>query len=475
MSKFKSKKPRKKEETTAAAAGKENVGGNDPDGDFEKPAKTKKGKSGIDDGGVVEAAAAAAADDGDTKPSASTKQKKGKKDTKKPSSDDAGGKKEGGSKKKKKKSIDAAAAAATAATAATTSTDTKKKKKKSSGKKKDAGGAGGGKQKLSAQTLAMHKKWQDAATDMGGGKIVINKAEAKKVIFDMLHDAFCPMNITQIHSSLKGVIPSPVLKSCLEEMIVDTAGGDDGSDDEEDKPKKGNKKKGGGGDGGNGAAGATSVSASGYVDSLRLKSGRNANNVLYFTNHDKSANGGNGLPPDERNELIAAEQKSNQDLQSKRNELAATQRETKQLLSEPTNEEAEERQNREDKILADLQASVEESRQYAGNEKKREQTKKRIRNLADIWWKRRRQCTDFLQGMEDATEGTVSVKKCLAGDGQIDIDSDEAIINAEKEMHEMRKAKKAKKTHSASGGVPPSTNFIGVQFSSTSKVERVYV
>ena len=487
MSKLKSKKPRKKEETTAAATaceGKENVGGNDPDGDFEKPAKkTKKGKSstkkGIDDGGAVEAAAAAAAaaaagnDDGDTKPSASTKQKKSKKDTKKPSSDDAGGKKEGGGKRKKKKSIDAAAAAATAAT---TSTDTKKKKK-SSGKKKDAGGAGGGKQKLSAQTLAMHKKWQDAATDMGGDKIVINKAEAKKVIFDMLHDVFCPMNITQIHSSLKGVIPSPVLKSCLEEMIVDTTGGDDGSDDEDDKPKKGNKKKGGGGagDGGSGAAGATSVSASGYVDSLRLKSGRNANNVLYFTNHDKSANGGNGLPPDERNELIAAEQKSNQDLQSKRNELAAIQRETKQLLSEPTNEEAEERQNKGEKILTDLQASVEESRQYAGNEKKREQTKKRIRNLADIWWKRRRQCTDFLQGMEDATEGTISVKKCLAGDGQIDIDSDEAIINAEKEMYEMRKAKK---THSLSGGaggsIQPTDTFIGVQFDGVGHVKHVH-
>ena len=51
MSKLKSKRSsRKKEEPAAAAAavaeGKENVGGNDPDGDFEKPAKkTKKGKS----------------------------------------------------------------------------------------------------------------------------------------------------------------------------------------------------------------------------------------------------------------------------------------------------------------------------------------------------------------------------------------------------------------------------------------------
>ena len=120
--------------------------------------------------------------------------------------------------------------------------------------------------------------------------------------------------------------------------------------------------------------------------------------------------------------------------------------------------------------MADLKASLEESRQYAGNEKKREQTKKRIRELADVWWKRRRMCNDFLQGMEDATEGTISVKKCLAGDGQIDIDSDEAIIAAEREMYEMRKAKKKQ----SGDGLSPTSNFIGVQFTSAAKVERVY-
>ena len=42
------------------------------------------------------------------------------------------------------------------------------------------------------------KKWQDNATSMGGGKIVVAKAEAKKIIFDMLSDAFRPMNITEL-------------------------------------------------------------------------------------------------------------------------------------------------------------------------------------------------------------------------------------------------------------------------------------
>ena len=450
------KKSRKKEETAAAttaatapeaAAGKEN------------DSTTKTKKKGDDD--IVE------------KPTTTKKKKgKGKPKTKKGGDDDADGggvKKEGSKKRKKdksKKSADGAAAAAAAATAAT------KSKKKSGGKKKDSGS--GGSKKLSAQTLAMHKKWQDAATDLGGGKIIINKIEAKKAIFDMLHDAFRPMNITQIHTSLKGVVPSPVLKSCLEEMVIDTAGGDDGSDDEDDKPKKSTKsKKGGDGGGGNGGDPSTTD----YVDSLRIKSGRNANNVLYFTNHDTSVNGGNGLPPDERNELIGAEKKSAQDLQSSRDNLKAIQNLTTKLLSEPTNQEAKDGIAKEEKVLADLKASVEESRQYAGNEKKREQTKKRIRDLAHVWWTRRRMCNDFLQGMEDATEGTISVKKCLAGDGQIDIDSDEAVIAAEKEMHEYKKAKKAKSSGGGSGGgdIQPTDTFIGVKFDGVGHVKRVHV
>ena len=198
-----------------------------------------------------------------------------------------------------------------------------------------------------------------------------------------------------------------MLKGCLEDMAdVDTANPfDEDSDDEDDKPKK-SKKKGGKKSTGD-DAGAD------YAGSLVKKEGRNANNVLYFVDYSSSyvTNGGNGLPPDEFVALIGAEQKSAQDLQLSRDNLKSTQEQTKQLLSEPTNQEAEDRIAKEEKVLADLKASVEESRQYAGNEKKREQTKKRIRDLADVWWKRRRQCNEFLQGMEDATEGTISVKK----------------------------------------------------------------
>jgi hypothetical protein len=53
----------------------------------------------------------------------------------------------------------------------------------------------------SKAALAMHKNWQDAAEAMGGkdSRIVVSKPAAKRLIFDKLFDAFCPMNITQIY------------------------------------------------------------------------------------------------------------------------------------------------------------------------------------------------------------------------------------------------------------------------------------
>jgi hypothetical protein len=53
----------------------------------------------------------------------------------------------------------------------------------------------------SKQALALHRKWQEAAEALGGpeARIVVSKPAAKKLIFDMLHEAFAPMNITQIH------------------------------------------------------------------------------------------------------------------------------------------------------------------------------------------------------------------------------------------------------------------------------------
>jgi hypothetical protein len=48
--------------------------------------------------------------------------------------------------------------------------------------------------------LEIHKQWREAAEKMGGTKIVVNKMDAKKIIFDFLYDAFRPMTITQIYN-----------------------------------------------------------------------------------------------------------------------------------------------------------------------------------------------------------------------------------------------------------------------------------
>lgn len=55
--------------------------------------------------------------------------------------------------------------------------------------------------KPSKAQLEIHRKWQAAAEAAGGqsARIVLQKATAKKIIFDFLFDAFCPMNITEIH------------------------------------------------------------------------------------------------------------------------------------------------------------------------------------------------------------------------------------------------------------------------------------
>jgi len=48
----------------------------------------------------------------------------------------------------------------------------------------------------SKQALAIHQKWYETAKSLGGDKLIVNKECAKKVIFDLLHNAFRPMNIT---------------------------------------------------------------------------------------------------------------------------------------------------------------------------------------------------------------------------------------------------------------------------------------
>ena len=70
------------------------------------------------------------------------------------------------------------------------------------------------------------------------------------------------------------------------------------SDDDEDDGKSSKKKK-----AAKKSAEDTAPSEP-YANSLRFKEGRNVQNTLYYVDHSKLANEGNGLLPEKRNELL---------------------------------------------------------------------------------------------------------------------------------------------------------------------------
>jgi hypothetical protein len=84
--------------------------------------------------------------------------------------------------------------------------------------------------------------------------------------------------------------------------------------------------------------------------------------------------------------------------------------------------------------------------------------------------------------MEESTEGTISLKKCLKGEGALEIDSDEVAIGGAIAFAK-RKRPKVSRGSLAGGGksgdestsVRPDENFIGVQLSAQGRPERVFM
>jgi hypothetical protein len=77
-----------------------------------------------------------------------------------------------------------------------------------------------------------------------------------------------------------------------------------------------------------------------FAGSLMLKPGRNANTSLYFVDYSKLSNNGDGLLPQDKNDLVCAQQNAQNELdylqknEKNMNDEAAT------LLSEPINADA---------------------------------------------------------------------------------------------------------------------------------------
>ena len=76
---------------------------------------------------------------------------------------------------------------------------------------------------------------------------------------------------------------------------------------------------------------------------------------------------------------------------------------------------------------------------------------------------------------------SLSLKKCLKGDGQIDIDSDEAALQGAIAFASRKKArtslgvKKGGNAGASSSGLLPDSSFIGVKLSANGRPERVFL
>lgn len=157
---------------------------------------------------------------------------------------------------------------------------------------------------------------------------------------------------------LKGVVPPPILRACLDEMVDKQLSDNpfaDSDDDEDGKSsKKGGKKPG--------------VGADEYAGALRLKEGRNINNNLFYVDHTKLANNGDGLLPDARNELLSDMQGSKAEHERLSAMLKNIAAQAARLESEPKNEELMlEVVELENKMEA-MNKSLEEARVHASSE-----------------------------------------------------------------------------------------------------------
>lgn len=232
------------------------------------------------------------------------------------------------------------------------------------------------------------------------------------------------------------------------------------------------------------SSGAKASSGDPFAGTLALKAGKSPNATLYYVDYNVAKNG-NGLDREERNELMAEVVKAQAEETALKNSVKQMNDQTKLLLSQPTNEELASGLEAETSYLAELKSQVEAARKLQVNEEHKKQLKRRIQNMCTEWRKRRRICMDFLIAMEEATEGTISVKKCLSGDGQIEIDSDEVVTKHAVEFAKKKRQKPSlnkkrsfaamKTGKSESPGVLADENFVGVTLDSQGQVQRVYL
>ncbi len=223
-----------------------------------------------------------------------------------------------------------------------------------------------------------------------------------------------------------------------------------------------------------------------FTGMIMQKTGRNANTTLYCMNQQKLPNNGNGIKPEDRNELVSALQNDKLQLHNSMKTIQDVNAHATLLLSQPLNEELERMLQQEESQIETLSKEIETARKLKVDEKQIKSATRKVEKMASHWRKRKRLCVDFLNTMEDCTEGTISAKKCLAGNGQIEVESDDAIIKHAKAVYSNRssngnkrrligKNKQGKGVSGSETTVQALESFVGVKLGPNNTVERIIV
>ena len=233
------------------------------------------------------------------------------------------------------------------------------------------------------------------------------------------------------------MVPTVLLKTCLDDMALDHFNPESqfaDSDDEDDnngrsKSSSVAKKK------------TSQLAGDEFTGSLMLKMGRNSNTSLYFVDYSKLCNNGNGLLPQDKNDLVCAHQKAKSELEALEKSEKGMNAETIALLSQPINADAVDLLEKAEAEYSDLREEVEACAEFKDNAKHCKALKRKVDVMTAQWRTRKRICLEFFSYMEEQTDGTVSLKKCMSGDGQIDIDSDKAVIKGQIEYVKQKRSR----------------------------------
>ena len=165
-----------------------------------------------------------------------------------------------------------------------------------------------------------------------------------------------------------------------------------------------------------------------YGNSILVKVGKNTKNTLYYINQSLLENDGNGSKPCDRSKKESAFQRQKVELNKILLSLQNTTRETEKLCSEMKNEKLSKMTHALMGEISLLEKDRDAANVYARNKNHRIAIQKGIHTLADHWRKRKRKCVAFLSMMEECSDGIITVKKCLSGNGHINLESDEGIV-----------------------------------------------